>query len=165
MTRGFYSGESGVGDTGVGDVAASVTKSTGPEFSTSFLLVTWDTEEYDTDAMHEAVTNPSRITVPDDGRYQITAQVGLLGGGTNPSAGAFTIMVRKNAAGVAADGTLVGYSSSPTNITASNVGGCAFHREADLNAADYVEVFCRATTTGNLSSTAAGSVFQVRRVA
>jgi len=42
----------------------------------SFGTVGWDAEEYDTDAYHDNATNNSRLTVPIDGYYVVTAQVG-----------------------------------------------------------------------------------------
>lgn len=35
--------------------------------------LTWDTEAYDTDSYHEGVTNPTRITIPANGKYRVSA--------------------------------------------------------------------------------------------
>ncbi len=37
--------------------------------------LSWDSEGYDTDSMHDATTNPSRISLPTAGKYRLTAQV------------------------------------------------------------------------------------------
>ncbi len=39
--------------------------------------VLFDTEDYDTDAYHEGVTNPSRLTIPATGYYLVTSSVGF----------------------------------------------------------------------------------------
>lgn len=39
--------------------------------SATATAVTWDTEDFDTDSMHEGVTNPSRLTAPIAGKYLV----------------------------------------------------------------------------------------------
>ena len=41
-------------------------------------IVSWDSEAYDTDSMHDLVTNNSRITFNAAGHYDITAQIGYV---------------------------------------------------------------------------------------
>jgi hypothetical protein len=46
--------------------------------SGNFLLLTWDTEVYDTGALHSTVTNPSRITVPAGGATGVWTFAGVI---------------------------------------------------------------------------------------
>lgn len=50
----------------------ALTKSTGQSATSgTFVTLTWDTEDYDTDSFHSTSTNPSRITIPADGYYDV----------------------------------------------------------------------------------------------
>jgi hypothetical protein len=51
--------------------AVRLTRSTNYSY-TSSAVIPWDVEAYDTDSMHESVTNPGRITFSTTGLYLIT---------------------------------------------------------------------------------------------
>jgi len=58
-----------------GDISVKVTKTTDQSIpQNSLTMVNWDSEEYDTDGMHDNVTNNSRITFQTAGKYSILAQ-------------------------------------------------------------------------------------------
>ena len=40
--------------------------------------IAWDAEKYDTDTYHDNSTNPSRLTVPADGKYLLTVHLGWM---------------------------------------------------------------------------------------
>lgn len=71
------------GITGVGVAAfvgAKVYNSANVALSTAAdTLITFDSEEYDTDAFHDPGSNPGRLTIPSgkDGKYRIQAQARL----------------------------------------------------------------------------------------
>jgi len=57
------------------DISCKVTKSadqTIPDDTNT--VITWDQEDYDTDGMHDNVTNNSRITIKTAGKYSVMAQ-------------------------------------------------------------------------------------------
>jgi len=57
------------------DVSVKVTKTTDQSIPNNVLtMVNWDSEEYDTDDMHDTVINNSRITFNTAGKYSILAQ-------------------------------------------------------------------------------------------
>jgi len=57
------------------DISSKVTKSADQTIPNSTsTIITWDQEDYDTDGMHDNVTNPSRITIKTAGKYSIMAQ-------------------------------------------------------------------------------------------
>jgi len=57
------------------DISAKVTKTSDQSIPQNTLtMVTWDSEEYDTDDMHDNVTNNSRITFKTAGKYSILVQ-------------------------------------------------------------------------------------------
>lgn len=57
------------------DISCKVTKSADQTITNSTsTIITWDQEDYDTDGMHDNVTNNSRITIKTPGKYSIMAQ-------------------------------------------------------------------------------------------
>jgi len=57
------------------DISCKVTKTADQSIPRITLtMVTWDSEEYDTDEMHDNVTNNSRITFNTAGKYSVLAQ-------------------------------------------------------------------------------------------
>jgi hypothetical protein len=89
--------------------------------------LTWDTEDYDTDAYHDTGTNPSRLTAPLTGYYAVSVSTRPNSG--SPSAIYYTL--KKNGTGVAA-------LSFPAPGMA-NGGGVSIAWEGHLTAGDYME--------------------------
>lgn len=133
-------------------VGCSVTKSANQTISNNTsTLLTWDTEQFDTDGFHSTTTNTSRITIPSgkNGKYNITFSVRWVANTT----GRRRIVIRKN--GVDAfNGFEAGQSIDATSNTGSLV--------MDLVATDYIELYALQTSGGNLDvyDTSTGSIFQ-----
>jgi len=57
------------------DISCKVTKTTNQSIPRIIMTtINWDSELYDTDSMHDNVTNNSRITIKTPGKYSISAQ-------------------------------------------------------------------------------------------
>jgi hypothetical protein len=93
-------------------------------------VVTFNSELYDTDTLHDTATNNSRITVPAgfDGYWRFTGKIQLNADASNH--GTYEIRFRKNAAGSSSGGTLIDLMTTQ----------CA------LVATDYIELFFKSTT-------------------
>jgi len=79
------------------DVSCKVTKSADQTISNSTsTIITWDQEDYDTDGMHDNVTNNSRITIQTPGKYSVMAQFEW----TSNSSGKRIIDIFKNGSAV-----------------------------------------------------------------
>lgn len=76
---GYFSGGALVNKTGNQSIASG-----------SFVLLTWDAEQYDTDGIHDNVVNNSRLYVPAGwSKVQLTASIGLSNHATGERAFAF----------------------------------------------------------------------------
>jgi hypothetical protein len=87
-------------------------------------------ETFDTDNMHDMVTNPSRITIRTPGKYFVYATIGF-----NPGAGIRGSFLSKN--GIAS-GTAGSYGSS--EVSAAITAATSLSDVLDLVAGDYLEV-------------------------
>ena len=57
------------------DISCKVTKSADQSIpNNTSTIITWNQEDYDTDGMHDNVTNNSRITIKTAGKYSVMAQ-------------------------------------------------------------------------------------------
>ena len=140
----------------------AVSNSTGHSHTSgTSLLLTWDTEAYDTDNLHSTSTNTSRITATTAGLYQITARQAFAANAT----GIRSLDVRKNAAGSSSGGTRIGYDSQ-TPVSGAVTSVCVIC-DVFLNAGDYLEAFGFQSSGGALSddATAGLTMFQARLVA
>lgn len=100
--------------------------------STTWTVVTFPAEVFDTDGMHDNSTNPTRITIPAGlaGKWSFTATTKLAGGGGNLRAVAW----KKNGADLDPRyGSNYGVPS-PTDFTVRTVSV-----DLDLAAGDYIE--------------------------
>ena len=60
---------------GVVDISCKVTKSASQSIPNATLTaITWNQESYDTDGMHDTVTNNTRVTFNTAGKYSVLAQ-------------------------------------------------------------------------------------------
>lgn len=105
-------------------------------------------ESYDTDTMHDVSTNSSRIVVPAGwgGRVRVTGNIAFAA----DADGWRQAAIRKNAAGVAGGGTLIGR----TRVAAPAVAASVFvpvHAEFVAVAGDYVELFAHHTAGGAIN--------------
>lgn len=106
-------------------------------------LIPWDAESWNSrgSAMHDNSTNPSRLIAPVTGIYDFKGAIHYDGN----AAGNRLFMLRKNAAGAAAGGTVLIDHTIPAGNQAEDLA----HLAADdlkLTAGDYVEVFARQTS-------------------
>lgn len=121
-------------------------------------LVPMATEDVDTGtsydgAMHDNVTNNSRVVATTAGRYLIEARIAFAANAT----GRRVISVRKNAAGNPAGGTQA-FAVAAANPGVSDLAVCKDSVYQTLSANDYLEVFAIQASGGALTlDTAAGS--------
>jgi hypothetical protein len=103
-------------------------------------IIAFDAERYDTDNIHDNVTNNSRLTCRTAGKYLITANLGF---GTT-AAGTRQLSIYLNGA------TYLGLVSSPSN---SGADGPYMHVSCvqDLAVGDYVEVLVYQTSGAGLN--------------
>lgn len=90
--------------------------------------IAWDAEDFDTDAIHDNVTNNTRLTVPMAGKYLITANVSFAFNAT----GTRLLRLRKNGASQLAANSLPSHASIGV--------GVGFAYIASLAASDFVEI-------------------------
>lgn len=117
--------------------------------------VTWDGEDYDTDSIHDNVTNNTRLTVPSGvTRVRIRGQVFWATSTVGDRIGE----IYKNNSG-----SYVGYSKQNTSaITGYGAAGSNNHSQAetpiiDVVAGDYFEFLVWQDTGGNLNVSSAAS--------
>ena len=130
----------------------------------TWTLITFNTQTVvSSAAVHSTSTNPSRLIVPTSqtGFYSVKASVTFPDNAT----GFRRIQIRKNSAGSATGGTLIGTTHLPALTTASQTTTVVYGRDASLTAADYVEVFALQTSGGSLTTTTAEAYtsFSIRR--
>lgn len=96
------------------------------------------TDEYDTDTMHDTTTNNTRIKATLAGLYLVTCEIYA----TDHSAiESLHIQIRKNAAGSQAGGTFIVQSSNAFSSNGAVVTGGQCQTMVRLAANDYLEVF------------------------
>lgn len=119
-------------------------------------LIGLDAEAYDwsVSAMHDLVTNNSRITIPETGLYTIFASATIAANAT----GRRSLTVRKNAAGVAGAGTAVFAlnTGGSTGTFGTVVEGC---KDYPLTAGDYIEMFMFQDSGGSLALTVGADLY------
>jgi hypothetical protein len=124
-------------------------------------LMTFDAESWDSDVMHDNVTNPSRVIAKTAGLYAVNFQVAFPANAT----GVRYAILRKNAAGASGAGTALAFARDQS---ASATGASYVSKSLDVQMAanDYLEVFAIQTSGGNLTSVTgiSGTYCQMRRV-
>ena len=135
-------------------VGTSVYKSTVQSIATATeTLITWDSENFDTDAFHSTATNTSRITIPTgkSGYYQIN----VISQWQNTSTNRRITYVRLNGTTKLVQAEVSTGVNSETGATIAYV--------ANLTADDYIEVLVYQDkgSSVDFNGTAYGSFFQV----
>ena len=128
-------------------IGCSVYNSAGQSLANETLVaLTWDTELYDTDAIHSTASNTSRFTVPSGlgGKWLLNVHIGWTGGG---SAGYRGLRPRIN-------GTDNGFVY---NYTAGTGISTEYSLVYDLSAADYIEIMGDQSSGGSLSTGGTGA--------
>jgi len=133
------------------DVSCKVTKSANQTISNSTsTIITWNQEVYDTDGMHDNVTNNSRITIKTAGKYSVMAQFEW----ASSSTGKRIIDIMKNSAVVGKANYL---SSGNSQHTISFIG--------DFAVDDILEVRVFQDSGGSLDFLASGiTYFQAHKI-
>ena len=123
----------------------------------SVTAIAWNGEEYDTNALHDNSTNPSRITIPagQGGTYVLACQLSYAANATGQR---FVVIADKNATNIAV--------ASATNAGASYSSRFTAYTEVVAAAADWFTCSAFQDSTGalNVLATAAESFFLARRV-
>ena len=114
--------------------------------NTTDTAIAFTTEDFDTDAFHDNVTNNSRLTVPASmgGIYLIIANVEFAANAT----GLRQLTMRIN--GNAATTNTVGMANTPTG-NATRISRLSASGIVSLSAADYVEAYVFQESGGNLN--------------
>jgi hypothetical protein len=114
-------------------------------------LLTWDTEDFDTDSFHSTSSNTGRITIPTGkgGKYLFTWNVSYTANGTQIRETA----LKKNGSTITYQDFPINSANSETSMTASYI--------ASAVATDYFELFGYQNSGGDLDvrSTAIRSFF------
>jgi hypothetical protein len=136
-----------------GAKAKKVADQTAQNFTTAAAVI-WDTEDYDTDALHDNVTNNSRMTVPADVSY--VKLIGSVRLANVTASNAVVLTIRKN-------GTTT-ISQSCGNITLTNPGLIILSAVEAVVATDYFELLIQIGTDTSVDITAQGSFFAMEVV-
>jgi hypothetical protein len=138
---------SGSGGSGGITSGVSVYHSTTQASTTAvWLLLTYDSELYDTNSYHSTVTNPSRMTAPVTGYYYVRGSAQW----ATSSSGSRHLTITKNAAGVVGVNTQL-YGSHPAHATfptQNQISGMVY-----LVAGDYLELFAYQDSGSGLAIT------------
>jgi hypothetical protein len=130
---------------------ARVYKASGQSIGTTFVAVTFDTENYDTNTYHDNVTNNSRLTIPSDGYYRIT---GVVTTESNAAAGAR----------IRVDGSTIIAAVAVGNGGASVTNGAIVTTDYYLTTSQYVELLGYFGATVTSTSGAAGCNFSIYKI-
>jgi len=120
----------------------------------TFTLISFDAEVEDNDYMHDNSTNPSRVTLWNDGIWQVTYGIAFASSATGRRIG----QVRSNAGGLSGGGTF----QQQFNVATSPSGTFAHQGifAARFIAGDYLELFVEQQSGGALAiQTGAGFNF------
>lgn len=71
----YYSGSAWISLNTSSDISCRVIQTGGTSLSTTFATLAFAAEDFDTDTMHDNVTNNSRITIKTAGKYSIGGQL------------------------------------------------------------------------------------------
>jgi hypothetical protein len=114
----------------------------------TFTVITFpDTEIVDTDALHDTVTNPGRLTAAVAGKYVALANIPW----TSGSLGQRHISIQKNSGGTYSNAS----GSNLAGVTMDDTGGVIVQQNiaaiATLAVGDYLEVWCRQASGAGLN--------------
>jgi hypothetical protein len=128
---------------GTGPLACSVFNNTTQSIATStFTVVTFNSEDFDDAGMHSTSSNSGRITVPEAGVYFLRARVSWQVSGT----GVRGLILRKNGSAQLTIANAPGHTLGSFSYHAQQVSGLF-----QLAAADYLEVVAFQDSGGNLT--------------
>lgn len=113
--------------------------------SGSDTAIQFDSERWDTDSMHDTVTNNTRITIQTAGIYVVTGHAVFAANAT----GVRALYIRLNGSTRIAQQALSSASAGDTALSVTTV--------YEFSAADYVELMAVQTSGGALNVTAVGN--------
>lgn len=111
----------------------------------TWTLITWDSELFDTAAIHSTSSNTGRLTAPVTGKYLVVFQAGFGVSGT----GDRFISIEKNGAGTQSVTRSVGVMQ-PGAPSATFEGYFTLSSIVSLTASDHLECFVYQSSGGNL---------------
>jgi hypothetical protein len=122
----------------------------------TYTVVSWASEDFDTNSMHDNATNNTRITIPTGktGYYLLTGGIAFNSNGT----GNRIVRVYKNGADLR-------WLSSVAAANTGNFTIVPFSQTFSLTAGDYLEIYAYQTSGGSLSvmsDAQAGTFWQVQ---
>lgn len=108
--------------------------------------LSWDTEKFDTDGFHEGVTNPTRITIPDNlsGYYQINCNMRF----EEHATGYRSVIIRVNGTTQIKTVSAIGSATASANVLA--VSTSYFLSDNAGAANDYIECLAFQTALTDL---------------
>ena len=134
-------------------LACRVTQSAGQSITASTLTaLAFNTEAYDTDTLHDTVTNNSRINFNSTGYYRVTGVVS-----TDANAAVW--------GGIRLNGSTYIYKLGAGNAGASTANGIQVAFTYLFTAADYIELMGAFGTTQNTKSGFDGCFLSVEKIA
>lgn len=119
--------------------------------STTLTALTFDSESYDTDTMHDNSTNNTRITFTTAGKYSV------YGTGTTDGNAIARLGIRLN-------GTTYLAQIGVGNAGASTQNGCIIATDYEFAANDYVELMCAFGSSQTTTSGVAGCQFGAYKI-
>jgi hypothetical protein len=123
---------------------------TGANYTTA-TAIAWDAEEYDTDSIHDNVTNNSRLTVPAGVPYvQLWASVTLANITTSLD---MTLIIRKNGA------VFIGRGATTIEADTTTPSATAMTAVVAVSPGDYFEAYLTITTDTTVDVLQASSAF------
>lgn len=138
-TSVFLRGDATWGTPASADVSCRAYQNAAQSITTSWVVLNFNLENYDTSTFHDNSTNPSRFTVPSTGKYQFFGQIRI---NANAAKG---LRVRLNGSTILA---------AATGANAGNPEFAQVFGEYSLTAGDYVEFMGWAGATQNNSGDA-----------
>lgn len=134
------------------DYSCRLRKSSAQSIGTTRTALTFDTEDFDTDTMHDNVTNNTRITFTHAGKYMVG---GIVCTDSNAVAGA---SIRLNAGNEIA---FVAMGNAGTSVN----GGSIVQTIYNFSANDYVELWGQFGSTVNAKAGVDGCQFWAYKIA
>jgi len=106
---------------------------------TSWTLMTFDSNDYDTSSIHSTSSSTGRFVAPALGKYRLTCVVDTANFSPQQN-----VMWRKNAAGSATGGTNVtNFGGGGSFYTGGTYNAVSYTQEYNLNSGDYLEEFLK----------------------
>jgi hypothetical protein len=147
LVNGVNRANSGTASVGRSAVMATSTSTTSLATGT-WTLMTFASEEYDTQSSHSTSSNTGRLTANETGLYQVHGMVTMDYHTSKNMAG---LQLRKNAAGSSTGGTLIAQSTTMISDNSLIITAATINTMIRLTSSDYVELFVVQNSGGSLA--------------